>query len=73
MRSFSIRKFLVTALFVLAVAVRPAASPAEAVKDLPRPTDYVSDFANVLSTETKQEISRLREQLERAGGKPAAE
>jgi uncharacterized protein len=64
MRSFSIRKFLVTALFVLAVAVRPAASPAEAVKDLPRPTDYVSDFANVLSTETKQEISRLCEQVD---------
>jgi uncharacterized protein len=38
-----------------------AAAPGfgEAVKDLPRPTDYVSDFAHVMSDSTKAQIDRL--------------
>ncbi|WP_158749501.1 YgcG family protein [Acidobacterium sp. S8] len=36
----------------------------EAVKDLPRPTDYVSDFADVLSASTKQQVNRLCGQVD---------
>jgi uncharacterized protein len=65
MRSLLIRNFLaVAALVVLAIAVVPATARAEAVKDLPKPTGYVSDFANVLSPETKQEINRLCGQVD---------
>ena len=32
---------------------------AEAVKDLPKPTSYVSDFAGVLDADTKQEMEQL--------------
>jgi len=42
-----------------------AAARAEAVKDLPRPTDYVSDFAGVLSPQTKLALNRLCGQLDR--------
>ncbi len=65
MRSFFPRKFWATAaLLLLAMAVRPASTFAEAVKDLPKPTNYVSDFANVLSPETKQEVNRLCGQVD---------
>src|SRR5215467_9950337 len=64
MRSFFSRTFVRTlGLLVLVVAIRTAS--AEAVKDLPRPTDYVSDFANVLSPETQEEVNRLCGQLDR--------
>jgi uncharacterized protein len=47
-------------LAVLAAALVWAAAPghAQAVKDLPQPTDYVSDFANVMSDATKTELDR---------------
>jgi uncharacterized protein len=61
----SIRKVLAAAApVVLAIAAGPVSAMAEAVKDLPRPTNYVSDFANVLSPETKQEINQLCGQLD---------
>ena len=40
------------------------AARAEAVKDLPRPTDYVSDFANVLSPQIKQQVNLLCGQVD---------
>jgi uncharacterized protein len=44
-------------LAAVVFAVVPA--PAQAVKDLPRPTDYVSDFAHVISPETLIQLDRL--------------
>jgi uncharacterized protein len=44
-------------LAALVCAVAPAM--AQAVKDLPKPTDYVSDFAHVMSTPVKQQLDRL--------------
>lgn len=38
---------------------------AEAVKDLPRPTGYVSDFAGVLSPQTRMALERLCGQVDR--------
>ena len=65
MKSFAIRKFLTAAvMIVFAVALAPAAARAEAVKDLPKPTNYVSDFANVLTPETKQQINQLCAQVD---------
>jgi len=37
---------------------------AERVEDLPKPTNYVSDFANVLSPETEARLNRLCGQLD---------
>jgi len=37
---------------------------AQAVKDLPPATDYVSDFANVISPETRQQLSALCGQVD---------
>jgi uncharacterized protein len=37
---------------------------AQAVKDLPAATDYISDFAHVLSPETRQQLSRLCGQVD---------
>lgn len=45
--------FLVAALVCFAAALH-----AQAVKDLPQPTDYVSDFAHVMSDATKLELDR---------------
>jgi uncharacterized protein len=64
MRVRSIGKIVVlTALLAVAMAAARIAS-AEAVKDLPKPTNYVSDFANVLTPETKQQINRLCGQVD---------
>ena len=51
-------------LLVFGIALSSALALAEAVKDLPRPTNYVSDFANVLSPETKQEVNQLCGQVD---------
>jgi uncharacterized protein len=49
---------------LLAVILFPALlSPAEQVKDLPKPTDYVSDFAHVLSPDAVAKIDSLCNQL----------
>ncbi len=42
----------------------PVAASAEAVKDLPQPTDYVSDFAHVLSPEAVARLDAICEQLD---------
>ncbi len=49
-------------LFVLACA---GFSPAERVQDLPQPTNYVSDFAGVLSPETQTSLNALCAQVDR--------
>ena len=51
------------ALFVFGIAVAVPAF-AERVEDLPQPTNYVSDFAHVLSPETTDRLNRLCGQLD---------
>jgi uncharacterized protein len=61
--------FLRTSPLVLALAALAALSPlarAQAVKDLPQPTDYVSDFAHVLSPEATAHLDALCLQLDQA-------
>jgi uncharacterized protein len=42
----------------------PIAARAESVKDLPQPTDYISDFANVLSPEAVARIEAICAELD---------
>lgn len=42
----------------------PATSPAQAVKSLPQPTDYVSDFAHVLSPGVTERLDSICSQLD---------
>ncbi len=42
----------------------PAAAAAEQVKDLPQPTDYVSDYAQVLSAQTVAQLDAICAQLD---------
>ncbi len=51
---------LLAAFFLLL----PFAARAESVKDLPQPTDYVSDFANVLSPEAVARIDAICSELD---------
>jgi uncharacterized protein len=48
---------------VFVCVLKPASG--QAVKDLPRPTDYVSDFANVMSQSTKTQIDRVCGEVDR--------
>lgn len=51
-------------LTVLIFGIVAAASYAEKVEDLPKPTDYVTDLAHVLSPEAIARIDRISKQLE---------
>ncbi len=51
-------------LLVALVACLPNLARAERVKDLPAPTDYVSDFAHVLSPQTVALLDNLCSQLD---------
>ena len=44
-------------------------APAQAVKDLPAPTDYVSDFAHVLSPEAVARLDSICSQLDHSAAK----
>ena len=57
---WSLRRPLLAVL--LGVFALPAL--AERVEDLPKPTDYVSDFAHVLSSEAIARLDRLCAQLD---------
>jgi uncharacterized protein len=50
------RKFVVRCLLVLVAGFACVFAGAEPVKSLPKPTDYVSDFAHVMSPEVKQRL-----------------
>jgi uncharacterized protein len=52
-------------LLALLACLASAFAIAEPVKSLPKPTDYVSDFANVMSPAAKQRIDLLCGQVER--------
>ncbi len=57
-------RYVWVAIACLLASALPLAR-AQAVKDLPRPTDYVSDDAHVLSAETAAHISQICGALER--------
>lgn len=48
-----------TAALVCLVPLAIPAARAQAVKDLPRPTDYVSDLAHVMSEQTRMQLDRV--------------
>jgi uncharacterized protein len=53
-------------LFAAFFALLPLAAQAERVEDLPQPTDYVSDFAHVLSPDAVARLDALLSQLDQA-------
>jgi uncharacterized protein len=64
-RSCSAVTLLVSALILsLTLALSAVPGFAERVEDLPKPTDYVSDFAHVLSPEAVARLDRLCGQLD---------
>src|SRR5580692_6872530 len=62
-RALTCRLTLAGFLISLIPALIPAAQ-AEQVKDLPKPTDYVSDFAHVLSPQAVAQLDSLCSQLD---------
>lgn len=58
------KRFAVTGLLIAALAGFSAAALAERVEDLPQPTDYVSDYAHVLSPEAVARLDSLCSQLD---------
>jgi uncharacterized protein len=65
MRRFGHAPLAVFRLFVaVCVAVFSIATLAERVEDLPKPTDYVSDYAHVLSPEAIARLDKLCAQLD---------
>jgi uncharacterized protein len=59
-----VRKFRVRSWVGLWVLLFCTAALAEPVKSLPKPTDYVSDFAHVLSPQAKARVDRLCGQVD---------
>ena len=64
MTGFRRAHFAVSGLLLAAFVYVSAAARAERVEDLPQPTDYVSDFAHVLSPEAIARLDRLCVQLD---------
>ncbi len=64
MKGFRRAQFVVDGLLLAALVFVSAAARAERVEDLPPPTDYVSDFAHVLSPEAIARLDRLCVQLD---------
>lgn len=61
---FRARYTSVALLLAALFALFPLASKAQQVKDLPAPTDYVSDFAHVLSPEAVARLDAIASQLD---------
>src|ERR1700733_8689711 len=60
-----VRKFAVRSLIGLLACFACVFASAQPVKSLPKPTDYVSDYAHVMSPEVKQRVNLLCGQVER--------
>ncbi|WP_263357431.1 TPM domain-containing protein [Acidicapsa ligni] len=58
------RSALIWLSLSLALVFSALTGLAERVEDLPKPTDYVSDFAHVLSPQTVEQLDRLCSQLD---------
>lgn len=59
-----VRRFAVRFAIGLVAVFACAFALAEPVKSLPKPADYVSDFANVMSPQVKQQVDRLCGQVD---------
>lgn len=55
---------LLRLLLAASICISGISALAERVEDLPKPTDYVSDFAHVLSPEAVARLDRICEQLD---------
>ena len=55
---------LLRLLLAASICISGVSALAERVEDLPKPTDYVSDFAHVLSPEAVARLDRICEQLD---------
>ena len=65
MNGFARSRLMLISPLLAALFLFPAlAARAEAIKDLPQPTDYVSDFAHVLSPEAIARLDSICEQLD---------
>jgi uncharacterized protein len=60
-----VRPFRAALLFLTCIAAAISFASAEKVDDLPKPTNYVSDFAGVLSPQTQQGLNALCLQVDR--------
>jgi uncharacterized protein len=59
-------RLLASALAILPIALGATGARAERVEDLPKPTDYVSDYAHVLSPQAVARLDRICTQLDRS-------
>jgi len=59
-------KRILQGLFVVLLLLAPAGLQAEKVANLPAPTNYVSDFAGVLSPSTLQNVDQICAELDRS-------
>ena len=64
MKSLSCAKFTAILLPLAVLLCLTGFLPAQAVKDLPAPTDYVSDYAHVLSPEAIARLDSICAQLD---------
>lgn len=64
MNSIRSARGLVDRLLLAALVLFCVPAPAEQAKDLPKPTDYVSDFAHVLSPDAVARLDRICAQLD---------
>ena len=64
MEGFHRARLLGFRLLLAAMFFVPLAALAERVQDLPKPTDYVSDFANVLSPQAVERLDRICAELD---------
>jgi uncharacterized protein len=64
MEGFHRARSIVFRLLLAGLIFLPIAAHAERVQDLPKPTDYVSDFAKVLSPEAVDRLDRICAELD---------
>jgi uncharacterized protein len=64
MEGFHRARSVVFRLFLAGLFLLPVTAFAERVQDLPKPTDYVSDFANVLSPQAVERLDRICAELD---------
>jgi uncharacterized protein len=64
MEGFHRARSIVLRLLLAALVLVPLGAEAERVQDLPKPTDYVSDYANVLSPQAVERLDRICAELD---------
>ena len=64
MEGFHRVRSIFSRLVLAGLILFPLAALAERVQDLPKPTDYVSDFAKVLSPQAVEQLDRICAQMD---------